>query len=68
MVLTVGYAVCQDNKFDPTTQHDFYELSAFFNNLDEKPSNDDRPAWAPVVRMPEAQNQDAYNRRPSAPL
>ena len=62
MGLTVGCAVCHDHKFDPTTQHDFYALSAFFNNLDEKPFNDDRPVWAPVVRIPTAQNQDAYNR------
>ena len=62
MGLTVGCAVCHDHKFDPTTQHDFYSLSAFFNNLDEKPFNDDRPVWAPVARVPTAQNQDAYNR------
>jgi Protein of unknown function (DUF1553)/Protein of unknown function (DUF1549)/Planctomycete cytochrome C/Concanavalin A-like lectin/glucanases superfamily len=62
MGLTVGCAVCHDHKFDPTTQHDFYALSAFVNNLDEKPFNDDRPVWAPVVRIPTAQNRDAYNR------
>jgi len=62
MGLTVGCAVCHDHKFDPTTQHDFYALSAFFNNLDEKPFNDDRSVWAPVVRIPTSQNQDAYNR------
>ena len=62
MGLTVGCAVCHDHKFDPTTQKDFYALTAFFNNMDEKPFNDDRPVWAPVVRIPNQQNQDAYNR------
>jgi hypothetical protein len=62
MGLTVGCAVCHDHKFDPTTQRDFYSLSAFFNNIDEKPFNDDRPVWAPVVRIPRSQNQDAYDR------
>ena len=62
MGLTVGCAVCHDHKFDPTTQHDFYALSAFFNNLDEKPFNDDRPVWTPVVRIPKSANREAYNR------
>src|SRR5438034_752761 len=62
MGLTVGCAVCHDHKFDPTTQHDFYALSAFFNNLDEKPFNDDRPVWTPVVRVPKGDKEQVYNR------
>ena len=62
MGLTVGCAVCHDHKFDPTTQKDFYSLSAFFNNIDEKPFNGDRPVWSPVVRIPRAQNREAYDR------
>jgi len=61
MGLTVGCAVCHDHKYDPTTQEDFYALSAFFNNMEEKPYNDDRPAWTPVVRIPKPENQQAYD-------
>ena len=62
MGLTVGCAVCHDHKYDPTTQKDFYALSAFFNNIAEKPFNDDRPVWAPVARIPRSQNESEYNR------
>ncbi|WP_052200897.1 DUF1553 domain-containing protein [Terriglobus sp. TAA 43] len=60
--LTVGCAVCHDHKYDPTTQKDFYALSAFFNNMEELPFNGDAPNWAPVVRMPKPQNEAAYDR------
>ena len=60
--LTVGCAVCHDHKYDPTTQKDFYALSAFFNNIQERPFNDDRPHWEPVVRIPRPQNAGAYDR------
>ncbi len=59
--LTVGCAVCHDHKYDPTTQKDFYQLSAFFNNINEQPFNGDKPNWAPVVRIPKPQNLGAYN-------
>lgn len=60
--LTVGCAVCHDHKYDPTTQKDFYQLSAFFNNMDELTYNDDMPDWAPVVRIPTQAKLAAYNR------
>jgi hypothetical protein len=60
--LTVGCAVCHDHKYDPTTQKDFYQLTAFFNNLNEQPFNNDKPDWAPVLRIPKEQNRAAYDR------
>ncbi len=36
MGLTAGCSRCHDHKFDPLTQREFFELAAFFNNIDEK--------------------------------
>ena len=37
--LTVQCATCHDHKYDPFTQRDFYQLSAFLNNLDAEPGD-----------------------------
>jgi len=60
--LTIGCAVCHDHKFDPITRQDFYRLTAFFNNLTENPSNDDRQDWPPFIRVPKDNNRAAYEQ------
>ncbi|MDA0348921.1 MAG: DUF1553 domain-containing protein [Verrucomicrobia bacterium] len=39
--LTVGCARCHDHKYDPISQKDYYELFAFFHNLDENGKDGD---------------------------
>ena len=60
--LTTGCAVCHDHKFDPITRRDFYQFTAFFNNLTENPSNDDREDWPPFIRVPKENNRAAYEQ------
>src|SRR6266576_3478541 len=60
--LTVGCANCHDHKFDPITQKDFYRLTAFFNNLTEIASNDDRNDWPPFLRLPKPETREAYEQ------
>ncbi len=59
--LTTGCAACHDHKFDPLTQKDHYQLTAFFNNLEEKPSNDDLADWPPFINLPKPEDRGRYD-------
>ena len=57
--LTVGCCRCHDHKFDPLTQHDYYSLFAFFNNLDEAGmySHFTRATPTPSLPLPTAEQE-----------
>jgi mono/diheme cytochrome c family protein len=52
MGLTAGCAVCHDHKFDPLSQHEFYQLAAFFNNTTQNPMDGNIKDTPPVVVVP----------------
>jgi mono/diheme cytochrome c family protein len=55
MGLTVGCCRCHDHKFDPIKQKEFYQLFAFFNNLDGPALDGNAALPAPTVRIPTAE-------------
>ncbi len=52
MGLTVGCAVCHDHKFDPISQKEFYELTAFFNNTTQAPRDGNVKDTPPIIVVP----------------
>ncbi len=58
--LTTGCAVCHDHKFDPLTQKEFYELSAFFNNTTQPVKDGNRKDTPPIIRLASEDERPRY--------
>ena len=56
--LTGGCARCHDHKFDPLTQREYFQLFAFFNNIDEEPMNGNALAPVPIALVPSVEQSD----------
>ena len=50
--LSAGCAVCHDHKFDPLSQKEFYEMSAFFNNTTQGARDGNIKDTPPIVMVP----------------
>jgi hypothetical protein len=59
--LTTGCAVCHDHKFDPISQKEFYELSAFFNNTTQNAKDGNIKDTPPIVFVPVAADRDRWS-------
>src|SRR5262249_22561309 len=60
--LSTGCARCHDHKFDPLKMKDFYQLFAFFNNIDGKPLDGNAPLPPPMVKVPTPEQAKALDR------
>jgi hypothetical protein len=61
MGLTFNCCRCHDHKFDPFAQREYYQLSAYFNSIDESGGTDAFPQANPILAMasPEQEKQIA---------
>lgn len=51
MGVSMGCVTCHDSKFDPYEMKDFYQLYAFFNNLDGPVMDGNAKDTAPMLRL-----------------
>jgi len=49
--LTMECAKCHDHKYDPISQEEYYQLSAFFNNVKELGMTGDDGNYGPVMQL-----------------
>jgi len=57
--LTTGCARCHDHKYDPIRTKDYYQLFAFFNNIDGPPMDGNAARWAPIMQVPVPRQAEA---------
>jgi hypothetical protein len=69
--LTMGCATCHDHKFDPITQREFYQMTAFFRNTTQAVFDFDPTVLAPppfVLVGPDMTPTMVTEEKPDAPF
>jgi len=66
MGLTLMCAKCHDHKFDPISQKDYYQLSAFFNQTREIGMTGDDGDFGPLLFLPNEETELKLNKIKSA--
>lgn len=61
MGLTANCAVCHDHKFDPLSQREFYEMSAYFNNTTQPVRDGNIADTPPVVVVPQYEDRKRWD-------
>ncbi len=51
--LTMNCARCHDHKFDPVSQKEYYQFTAFFNNVKELGMTGDDGNYGPMLALPD---------------
>jgi len=59
--LTLTCCRCHDHKFDPILQREYYQLSAYFNSIDETGGNDAGGLANPIISFPSPEEQKAID-------
>lgn len=59
--LTLGCAQCHDHKYDPISQREYYQLFAFFNNLDGLSHTQRKKSPPPFLSFPDAGQKEAID-------
>ena len=57
--LTTGFARCHDHKYDPIRMKDYYQLFAFFNNIDGPAMDGNSAKWAAIMPVPTLRQAEA---------
>ena len=60
--LTVACAKCHDHKFDPISQKDYFQLTAFFNNIKELGMTGDDGDFGPLLPLSDQETQAKLNQ------